>query len=874
MTPERWQQIKQVLYAVLERKPEERASLLDRECAGDDELREEVESLIESSQRAEGFLSGNALEDATVLFEDDDSDSLVGSQIGHYLIQKRLGSGGMGEVYLAQDLNLGRNVALKLLDPTLIGDSANHMRFLREARLASALDHPNICTIHEVGEDADRLFIAMQFIEGETLRDVIGDDPLKLDSLLSIGLQVADGLAAAHSQGIVHRDIKPRNIIVTPNGRAMVLDFGLAKLMGRSDLETEAHLTQTGAVMGTPAAMSPEQARGEQVDDRSDIFSFGVVLYEMATGSIPFNGRSGADMISAMLTQPHTPVTKLNQKIPARLSGIIDRALAKEPAERYQSMTELIADLKQVVTEVGGLDSFSEIPRGVVPLVSSRRTPGWGTQQRAAVILFAVVAVLIGGLALAIRYIQREQPPPAKSIKSIAVLPFKPLVAEYRDEALELGMADTLIYKLSNIRQVTIRPLSAVRKYTSMDQDPAAVGREQKVDAVLDGNIQRSGEKIRLTVRLVRVSDGLEIWTEQFDEKFNDILSLQDSVSSKVAGVLAVTLTDEEKERLTKRQTGDTEAYNLYMMGRYHLNRLTDEGLRKGQNYFQRAIERDPNYALAYAGLADSYIALGGFNALPPQESYPNGKQAAKKALELDEHLAEAHVSLASAMFLYDWDWSGAEREFKQSITLNPGYSDAHQIYSYYLAAMGRFDEGLGEMRQALELDPLSIVKITGEGEVHLFARQNNEAIAAFQKALEMDPNFGFAHWALGKAYMQQGMYDQAIAAFQKAIPLSGDSPDEPAMLARAYALLGKKAGARKILDDLKEQSKKRYVAPTVVASIHAALGEKDQAFVWLDKAYDEHDAILVQLKVEPIFDELRSDPRFTVLLKRVGLER
>jgi TolB-like protein len=882
MTPERWQQIERVLQVALEHEPSERAALLERECAGDPGLREEVESLIASAQPANSFLEADAVEDAAVLLEDTDSLSLIGHEVGHYLIEKRLGSGGMGDVYLARDLRLGRSVALKLLDPGLTGDTATRTRFLREARLASALDHANICTIHEVGEAADRLFIAMQYVEGKTLRRVIDGRPLSLDSLLSIGLQVADALAAAHSMGIVHRDIKPANIIITSRGQAKVLDFGLAKLLEPAAGDTQTQLTMTDAVMGTPACMSPEQARGEWVDHRSDVFSFGVVLYEMATGRTPFSGRSKADVISALLSQAPTPASELNKETPPNLAAVIDRALAKEPNERYQTMNEVIADLRQVVNEVGGLDrlfSSSDIPHGAVPLVRPRQQGFAGAlakriQGRVAAILFAVIAVLLAGLALAFYYASRpSQPQPAAPIKSIAVLPFRPLLAESRDEALELGMADTLINKLSNIRQVTVRPLSAVRKYTSLEQDAAAAGREQRVDAVLDGNIQRSGTKIRVTVRLVRVADGREIWTEQFDEQFTDIFSVQDSVSSKVSGVLAVALTGEEKELLTKRQTTDVEAYQLYLMGRYHLNRLTDEGLRKGLDYFQRAIDKDPKYALAYAGLADAYISLGDFDALPPKETFPQAKQAAAQALKLDENLAEAHVSLATARFLYDWDWTGPEDEYRRAIAINPSYSDAHQMYSYYLSGRGRFDEALREMQRAQELDPLSLAKITAVGEVLYMARRNDEAILAFQKTLEMDPNFGFAHWALGRAYAEKGMYEQAIASFQKAIPLSGDSPDEPAELGRAYARSGRKTEARKIADDLKEQSKRRYIAPCVVASLYAALGEKDQAFVWLDKAYEAHDFILVLLKVEPMFDNLRSDPRFTVLLKRVGLE-
>ncbi len=879
MTPERWQQIEHLLQAALECEPAERAVLLERECAGDRGLREEVESLIASAQPAQNFLKGNALEDATVLLEEAESASLLGRQVGHYLIQKRLGSGGMGEVYLARDVRLGRNVALKLLDPVLTGDGATRMRFLREARLASALDHPNICTIHEVGEASGRLFIAMQYVEGETLRRVIDGRPLSLDSLLSIGLQVADALAAAHSQGIVHRDIKPGNIIITPRGQAKVLDFGLAKLLERVEGEAETHLTMTGAVMGTPASMSPEQARGERVDHRSDIFSFGVALYEMATGQIPFGGKSKADVISALLLKPHTTAAELNKEITARLSAVIDRTLAKEINERYQTMDEVIADLRQVVTKVGGLDrlfSSLNLPRSM-PLVPPRRQQLLGAlgrriQSRAAAVFLAVIAVLLAGLALAIYSSRPEQPRPAKPIKSIAVLPFKPLIAESRDEALELGMADTLISKLSNIRQVTVRPLSAVRQYAGLEQDAAAAGREQKVDAVLDGNIQRSGEKIRVTVRLVRVADGFEVWSDQFDEKFTDIFSVQDSVSRKVAGMLAVTLTGEEKELMTKRQTGDVEAYQFYLMGRYHLNRLTDDGFRKGRDYFQQAIDKDPNYALAYAGLADAYNRLSGFNAISPREGFPSARAAAIKALELDDKLAEAHTMLGVVKFFYDWDWSGAEREFTRAVEINPSYSDTHQMYSYYLSAMGRYDEALAEMRRAQELDQLSLEKNVGIGEILYYQRQYDQAIEQYQKVLEMDPNSGFTHWAIGNVYVQKKKYEEAIAEYQKAIPLSGDSPDEPASLGHAYALSGKRREAQVVLDALKERSRRSYVSPTIIAFIYIGLGEKDQAFAWLDKAYEGRDFILVQLKAEPTFDSLRSDQRFVDLLRRVGL--
>ena len=877
MTPERWQRIEQVLEAALERGPAERAALLDRECTGDPDLREEVESLLASARPAEEFLGSNAFEDAAALLDESESGSLVGRSVGPYSIKKQIGSGGMGEVYLAEDGRLGRKVALKLLDTGLVGDTLSRARFLREARLASALAHPNICTVHEVGEARGRPFIAMQYVEGETLRQLTGGRPLKLDSLLSITLQVADALAAAHERGVIHRDIKAGNIIVTPQGQAKVLDFGLAKLLESAEGEAETHLTMTGQVMGTPASMSPEQARGERADERSDIFSFGCVLYEMATGQIPFKGKTRAEVIGALLHKPHTPAAELNKEIPARLSAVIDRALAKEPADRYKSAREMIADLRQVVAEAGGLDhlfSSSEVPRGVLPLIPPRRRGllGRWVSSRVVLVVLAVAVVSLVGVALAIYFSRPAQPATPAPIKSIAVLPFKPLGTEGRDEALELGMADTLIARLSNIREIDVRPISAVHKYTGLEQDALAAGREQKVDAVLNGHIQKAGEKVRVTVRLLRVGDSAQLWADKFDAEMTDIFAVQDSISERVAAALSVRLAGGERERLIKHHTENAAAYQLYLKGRYHLNRLTDDGFLKGRDYFQQAVDLDPAYALAYAGLADAYQMLSGYNALAPGDGFPKAKAAATQALRLDERLAEAHTALGTVKLLYDWDFESAEREYKRAIELNQSYSDAHLMYGLYLSAMGRFDEAHAEVRRAQELDPLSLAKITGIGDVFYHQRQYDRAIEHYRQALEMDPNSGFAHWALGNVYANKGMYEEAIAEYQKSIPLSGDSPDELASLGYAYALSGRRREAQAMIEELKERAKRRYISPTIIAFIYAGLGEQDEAFAWLNKAYDGRDFILVFLKVDPTFDRLRSDPRFADLMRRVGL--
>lgn len=879
MTPERWHRIEQVLEAALDRGPAERASLLDRECVDDPDLREEVESLLASAAPAESFLRSNALTAAATLLKDQES-SLTGRNVGPYSIQQQIGSGGMGEVYLAEDMRLGRKIALKLLDLALVSDPLSRARFLREARLASALDHPNICTVHEVGEAEGRPFIAMQYVDGQTLRRLIDGRPLKLDRLLSIALQIADALSAAHERGVIHRDIKTGNIIVTANGQAKMLDFGLAKPLEQADGETDTHLTMTGQVMGTPASMSPEQTRGEPTNQCSDIFSFGCVLYEMATGQTPFKGKTKAEVIGALLHKAHTPAIEVNRAIPARLSALIDRALAKDPADRYQSAREMITELREVVTE-GGNHPFnsSEVSRGVLALIPPRGRSmleelRHSLRGRTAGVVLAVAVLLLVGLPLAIFFSRPSTPVGSVPIKSIAVLPFKPLGSEGRDETLELGMADTLITRLSSIRGFQVRPISAVHKYVGLDQDALAAGREQQVEAVLEGSIQKSGEQVRVSVRLLRVRDGVQLWADKFGAtKMTDIFAVQDSISERVAAALTVRLAGAERERLTKHHTENVEAYQLYLKGRYHLNRLSDDGFEKGREYFQEAIDLDPTYALAYAGLADAYQMLGSYNALPPNEVFPKAKAAALEALRLDERLAEAHTALGVVKLLYDWDFAGAEKEFQRAGEINPSYSDAHLTYGYYLALMKRFDEAHNQMKIAQELDPVSLPKIMGIGEVFYYQRQHERAAEQYKRALEMDPNSGFAHWALGNAYSGEGMYEEAVAEYKKAIPLSGDSPDELASLGYVYGLSGRRREAQEVLDELIERSKRRYISPTVVASLHAALGNNDAAFAWLEKAIAARDFILVSLKVDPIFDRLRSDPRFAELVRRVGLQ-
>jgi len=554
------------------------------------------------------------------------------------------------------------------------------------------------------------------------------------------------------------------------------------------------------------------------------------------------------------------------------------RFIVTIPGKGYRFVAELAnPDLRRefiVESKTEGLITVEEDLIGDEPQAKligaqhSHFTRAKGRVWLGAVALFVVLAISVAGYFMWFSRATVASP----QIKSIAVLPFKPLVSDSRDESLEFGMADTLIARLSNIREINVRPISSVRKYSALEQDPIAAGREQRVDAVLDGQIQKAGEKVRVTVRLLRIADGAPLWSSQFDEKMTDIFAVQDSISERVTSALALTLTNEEKSGIARRYTTDTQAYELYLKGRYQLNRLTDDGFFKGRAFFQQAIDKDPRYAMAYAGLADAYDRLGGFDALAPKEAFPQAREAAQKALQLDASLAEAHTALATVNFAYDWDFSTAAREYQRAIEINPGYSDAHQMNSYYLAAIGRFDDALAEMKHALELDPVSLEKTTGIGEILYQQRHYDDSIQQYRKALEMDSNSGFTHWALGRSLLAQGKFNEAIAEFQKAIPLSGDSPDEPAELARAYALAGRRDETLKIIGELNKLSEHKHVSPTGIAAIYGALGDKNQAFAFLNKAFDERDFVLIMLKVEPMLDPLRSDPRFAELTRRIGL--
>jgi serine/threonine protein kinase/Tfp pilus assembly protein PilF len=790
---------------------------------------------------------------------------MIGQTISHYRIVEQLGAGGMGVVFKAQDSRLERAVALKFLPEQLAQQPQALERFRREARAASALNHPGICTIYDIGEQDGRAFIAMEFIDGETLRSHIHGKALPMEELLELGIQIAEALDAAHAEGIVHRDIKPANIFVTKRGRAKVLDFGLAKLVPKgvaiadadSGGDTSTSTSIAGIISGTPSYMSPEQVRGDALDARTDIFSLGLVLYEMATGRQAFGGGTGGAIIEAVLTRPPVSVRSINPEIPPALEAIIEKALHKDREQRYQHAADLLADLQRLQrdfdlgrTDQAG-DSASRLASTAGPISSASQRISRATAQQSG---------------------SFRAPRVAKTISSLAVLPFENVSRDPENDYLSDGITRSLINNLATVPKLRVMAQSTVFRYKGREIDPQAVGRELNVRAMLTGRVMQSGGSLRIGTELVDVATGSQIWGAQFDRKPGDIFVIQDEISSEIWGKLRLELTRAEKKRLVKRHTEDAEAYRLYLQGHHHWNRWTEEGFYKAIGYFQQAIQKDPSYALAYAGVADSYVLLGWNSYLPPKDAFPKGKAAAMAALEIAPDLGEAHTDLATVLWLHDWQWPEAQREFQRSLQLNPCYPTANHYYAECLMTMGRNAEALTRMKKSLELDPLSLIINVAIGWAHYHARQYDEAVAQLLRTVELDPNYPMTYWILGLIYRKTGRYDLAISAGEKGVNLSGGSPLMRAALAQTFATAGAADKAIQIVDELNGLTKQRYVAPHFFAGIYIGLGELDRAIEYLEKSCAEHCHWLIYLHIDPSVDDLRSDPRFQDLLRRVGL--
>ncbi|MEP6921071.1 MAG: protein kinase [bacterium] len=806
---------------------------------------------------------------------------MIPEAIAHYRIIKKLGAGGMGEVYLALDTKLDRKVAIKVLRPDSLAEEHLKKRLVREAQAAAKLDHPNICAIYDVNEADSFTFIVMQYIEGESLAEKMERKPLELSTALAIAEQAAAGLAEAHAHGIVHRDIKPQNIMMTPRGQLKILDFGLAKQMQSSEaVDNEAPtatlLSKPGLVIGTMPYMSPEQMQGEPLDASSDIFSLGVTLYEMLAGKHPFRDKSAAVTMSRILRDDPIPTELFQTQVSPALQTLLGKMLSKEKAGRYQSAEALLTDLRQLpaqraadaIQDATPTKAFEGSTKGNAAerILRTSRVNKWVLVASALVII--LLAVAIG------RWLTGEHS------DSLAILPFTytssdpQLMANPDREYLSDGMTESIINNLSQLTSLKVIARSSVFRYKGKDVDVQSIGRDLNVRSVLEGEIKQEGDELRIAVNLMDVQGNRQIWGDTYNRKTADIQSVQREIAKTVSEKLRVKLTGADQTQLSKTYTDSGEAYEAYLKGRYHWNKRSDEGFKQAVSFFQEAIAKDPSYALAYTGLADCYTLRSDYGYLAPQEGYALAKGAVTLALKYDDTLAEAHTSLASIKAVADWDWQGAENEYRRAIELNPNYPTAHHWYGAQLLILGRLGQALQEIKKAQQLDPLSLAINKDLAVTYLYARDYDKALEQCRKTQEIEPTFRVMSTYIAQIYELQQKYPEATAELEKAHAAAPDDGEISYGLGQAYALIGKKDEALKIATALSQPGKDNVYLPKEAAYLYTLLGDKEQAVKILQEAAENHYISVAELKTDPRLDELRKDPRISELMRKIGLSQ